>query len=211
MKERLKHLLNTGDRLALSIGGPGGMDLTLETSLKDLDSLDRLVVQASALDGTDRLKPGDPIRLTVSKETSGMLEMDGYLVRCTASDSTLLLVVELTEDIRQHQRRQFFRLPILREIHLGLKGDNPGIGMTQNISAGGLRCVYGGHLRVGASVAVRLELNRELFELSGEVLESALADDTGQNHVLRIRFTEVSEKEQQRLISLLFREQSRRR
>jgi len=211
MKERLKHLLTAGDRLELSLSGPGGIEMTLETSLRDLDGTGRIIVQAPAPEAPGVLQPGDPIRLMASKENAGILEMAGRILRCAATENTLVLVVELSDEIRQQQRRQFFRLPILREVHMGLQGDAPHIGVTQNISAGGLRCVYPEHLRVGAPITVSLELGHELFQLSGEVLESSAVDDTLQRFILRVRFTDVPEKEQTRLMALLFREQSRRR
>ncbi len=203
MKERLKHLLSAGDRLELCLAGPGGIEMTLETALRDLDGNDRIIVQTPAPEVSDLLQPGEPIRLVASKENAGLLEMTGRILRCAAAENTLMLVVELSDEIRQQQRRQFFRLPILREVHVGLPGDAARTGVTQNISAGGLRCIYPAHLRVGAPIAVRLELGQALFELNGEVLESSAADDACQRYILRIRFTDVPEREQTRLMALL--------
>lgn len=60
MKERLKHLLTAGDRLELSLSGPGGIEMTLETSLRDLDGTDRIIVQAPAPESPRRAAARGP-------------------------------------------------------------------------------------------------------------------------------------------------------
>lgn len=211
MKNRLKSLLSAGDRIELYIEGEEGVPVTLDTSLEALIDNDKLVIQATADPSQRRLRTDIAIRLVASKDSAGILEMDGRIIQSTRTGNTSVLVVELMADVHQTQRRQYYRLPILRDVRLGNSGDGYFNGVTQNISAGGLRCVLPTRLRAGAHITVKLELSQEAFELKGEVLDAMEFDEQSRRYVLRIRFTDTSEKDRTRLIAYIFSEQGRQK
>ncbi len=211
MKNKLKNLLNAGDRLELSIEGEQGTALTLETSFVALIDSDKLMIRASFQDTPLSVSFNPSIKLKASKDAAGILEMSGRIIESSRAGIATTLVVELSEDILQIQRRQDYRLPLLREIRLGNSGDGYFNGLTQNISAGGLRCIIPTRMRPGTRIGVKLELGQETLELSGEVLETFEFDETAQRHIFRIRFLDIPEKIRSRLTAYIFSEQSRQK
>jgi len=211
MKNKLKNLLNTGDRLELSIEGETGGALILETSFEALIDSDKLIIRAVVHNTSISTHYNPDIKIRASKDSGGILEMSGRIIRSTRTGSATTLVVELSEDIHQTQRRQDYRLPILREIRLGNSGEGYFNGLTQNISAGGLRCILPTRMRPGTRISVKLELDQEILELSGEVLETLEFDEKSQRYIFRIRFLDISEKIRSKLTAYIFSEQSRQK
>ncbi len=211
MKNKLKSLLTAGDRLEIYLDGEEGSPLVLETAFEALMDNDRLIIQATVCNAHKTLQSNDAIKLVANKGAAGILEMSGKIVESSRSGDADILVVELIEDIQQTQRRQYYRLPILRDVRLGNSGDGYFDGLTQNISAGGLRCFLPTRMRAGTRITVKLELNQEHFELTGEVLDSIAFDTVTQRFLLRIRFIDTSEKDRKKLISHIFSEQSRQK
>lgn len=211
MKHRLKNLLNTGDRIELYMDEEKGTSLVLEASFEALIDNDKLVIQATVYNAHKSLRSNHAIRLVANKDSAGILEMSGKIIQSTHSGDTSVFVVELAEDIHQTQRRQYFRLSLLKDVRLGNSGEGYFDGVTQNISAGGIRCILPMRMRAGAKITVRLELNQEPFELTGEVLEAMEFDENTRRFVLRIRFIDTSEKDRAKLISYIFSEQSRQK
>lgn len=211
MKNRLKNLLNAGDRLELHIDGEDGSDLTLETSLEALIDNDKLIILANIHSAYGSLRAQESITLVANKDSAGILEMSGKIVQRSLAGNSSILVVELVDDVQQTQRRQYYRLPILRDVRLGNSGEGYFDGLTQNISAGGLRCILPQRIRAGAQIKVKLELGQTPFELTGEVLEANAFDEENSRFLLRIRFIDTSEKDRARLISYIFSEQGRQK
>lgn len=211
MNTRLNKLLSAGDKLELSFEADEGSQLTLESSLKSLIDNNTLIIQTPAHHAHGSLCSDHTIRLVASKDSSGILEMNGRILQCKRTGDTSTLVVELIEDVCQTQRRQYFRLPILRDVQLAISGEGYLDGLTQNISAGGIRCILPMRPREGAKIKVKLDLNKESFELTGEILETMVFDEPSQRFIIRIRFIDPTEKDRSRLISYIFGEQSRQK
>jgi len=209
MKNKLKHLLSAGDRLELYIDGVEGTPNSMGTSFEALTDNGTMIIKTPVSCSANSIQSNQEIRLTTSKDSAGILEMSGKIVQSTRTGSTTILVIELIDNIQQTQRRQYYRLPILRDVRLGNSGDGFFDGVTQNISAGGIRCILPIKIRTGAQITVKLELNREPFELKGEVLEALEFDENTQRFMLRVRFIGTSEKDRSKLISYIFSEQSR--
>lgn len=209
MKNRLKNLLNAGDRLELSIEGKTGSALTLETAFVALIDSDKLVIRAAVHDTSLSAAFTPFIKLKACKDAAGILEMNGRIIESSRTGADITLVVALSENIHQIQRRQDYRLPLLREIRLGNSGIGYYDGLTQNISAGGLRCILPTRMRPGTRIGLKVELSRETLELEGEVLETFEFDEELQRHIFRIRFVDVPEKIRSRLTAYIFSEQSR--
>lgn len=209
MKNRLKSLLTAGDRLELCMDGENRASMTMETSFETLIDDHTLVIQATAYAAPNGLQSNSPIKLTASKNSAGILKMRGTIIRSSQTGNVTTLVVELAPDIQQTQRRQDYRLPILRDVRLGNGGEGYYDGLIQNISAGGIRCILPTRMRAGTKINLKLELNQECFDLGGEVLESIEINEEAQRFILRIRFIDISEKIRSRLTSHIFIEQSR--
>lgn len=211
MNTRLNKLLSAGDKLELSFEADKGSPLKLESSFESLIDNNTLVIQAPVNHAHEPLCSDYTIRLVASKDSSGILEMNGKIIQCKRTGDTSILIVELIEDVCQTQRRQYYRLPILRDVQLAISGEGYQDGLTQNISAGGIRCILPTRPRAGAKLKVKLDLNKESFELTGEVLETMVFDEPSRRFIIRIRFIDTTEKDRSRLISYIFGEQSRQK
>lgn len=210
MKNRLKKLLATGDRLELSLDG-ADTDATVETAFEAHIDSDRLIIRTTLPTPSLPAHADTAVTLRTLKDSAGILEMRGRIIQRTPTGSADALVVELSGEVRQTQRRQDYRLPLLREVCVGNACEGFFEGLTQNISAGGVRCIIPARIRPGARITVKLDLESESLDLRGEVLDAWVFDEDTQRHILRVRFVEITEKTRSRLAAFIFSEQSRQK
>lgn len=211
MEKKIKKLFQTGDSLELHIEGLKQGKVILKSSLKEFLDSGRLIVLAdsnteSKLDLKD---PNIDIKLSTNKDSAGIIKINATIKEFSESNDNFTLLIELGDEIEQTQRRQHYRLPVLKDVKLGLQGDNLYDGFTQNISAGGVKCIFPIRIRPGAQIKLMMELDSKEFEITGKVLDSIEFNENKNNYVLRIEFIDLNEKLKSKLVSYIFHEQSR--
>jgi len=215
MKIDIQKHLGTGEKLDLFVDHDGTM-LELSSCVEAVIDHDRIMIQAPFLQREYYpLKRDEKIRLVARLESAGVLEMIGTIVQNTHFGPTTVLIVELDPDIQQTQRRNYFRLPVSRDVQFVDRRQNfkhePIDGITQDLSAGGLRCISAHEMKPGTRIQVHLNLTGDPIVLEGEILEAQPFEPTPNRFMARIRFLEPSEKARSRIISFIFTEQSKRK
>jgi c-di-GMP-binding flagellar brake protein YcgR len=137
-----------------------------------------------------------------------------------------LLVLEMPEQLDRVQRRQYFRLEIDLSIQYRIR---PNISMketprfqrtrTKNISGGGLQIVGLDPVKKGTLLDLSIELpNRNkdpqtisqpvIIKCTGKVV--SIRGDGGQKPALGVEFYRIEERDREKLINIIFEEQTRR-
>lgn len=211
MEKKISRLFKTGDSLELHIEGLKQGKVVLQSSLKEFLDSGRLIIMADSNNemNLDLKDPNLDIKVTTNKDSAGIIKIKGTIKELSENEDTFTLLVELGDEIEQTQRRQHYRLPVLKDIKIGLQGDGYYEGVTQNISAGGIKCIFPVRIRPGAQIKLMLELDSELFEVTGKVLDSIVFNEEKESYILRIEFIDVNEKVKSKLVSFIFHEQSR--
>lgn len=207
MNKKLNRILAAGDQLELEIASLTGDSLTLLSALEAVVD-NKLVINAKLNSQHAFLLSEKKVTLTTKKDTTGILNMNGQITQVERKGSEVVLVVSLTDTIEQTQRREYFRLPILRDVKLGQIGDPLREGFTQNISAGGMRCILATPIRQGASLSILLNLDQHDFTFKGRVLETIQLENQEQ-FILRIVFEDLSVEDKKKLVAYIFSEQGR--
>lgn len=139
----------------------------------------------------------------------GIIEVAGTLIEATQALNHLSIIITPGKELKQVQRRQYFRLPLLRPLHLLDSTQSIMKGYTQDVSAGGLRCILGESLNIGSVINVSFELNKQPIELKGTILDTSKSPEEENQYIHRIEFTHITEKSRSQLLSSIFTEQSR--
>lgn len=146
----------------------------------------------------------------IARRDNGLYQMQATIQEILETETDLILLLDLHSDIEQIQRRQFYRLPLLKEVAINLVGDPPMPGLTQNLSAGGLKCQLRQEIRIGATVEVTLEIEGTSLNLKAQVLECAPMANVPHHTSIRVQFTTLTTKEQQLLTAYIFKQQGKR-
>jgi len=200
-----------GDQLQLHMGQDETDKTALVTSLAAVIDQDNLVVNANVDSNEIFLRNRHNVQIVANVDSAGILKMRGRIKECTQNGDQYILVVELINEIEQTQRREHYRLPLLKDVHLGLSSKQYQQGMTQNLSAGGLRCVVPQYIRSGATVKLKLDLDETEIEIDGKVLETISYDEESEEYILRIKFMDLSREERRQIHTYIFKRQCRRK
>lgn len=154
-----------------------------------------------------RFRVGDNVMLTTVKEGIGIIKAEVYIKNITQLEKGVIIILDVQEHIKHIQRREFFRLNVIREISVANEDNDQLKGITQNISAGGIKCILPKPLAKDTTVQTSFRLYDDHFELLGVVLDSQ--PHTYNKYTVRIRFSNADQKIRQRLISNIFRIQAK--
>lgn len=206
--KKLKYLLQPGDKIELQIDLSGDVQ-TWESSVEEIIDNQKLLVHAYS----DSAKPlrvkHKSVHMQTQKDSAGILKMHGEIVSTKQSGLQTFILIDLDEQIEQTQRRHYYRLPIFRNVFVNTGSDEVLEGLTQNISAGGLRCLFPEPLEEDTLVTTEVELGNEVYKIKGRVLEAMDFDEEHGNYVLRIQFMDTPEAVKAKLMRYILSEQSR--
>jgi hypothetical protein len=182
----------------------------------------------------ERLRPEQPLHLTLRREGAAMVAASTFLSHLGASRSRLFSI-EWPSDLRLIQRREYLRLDaecqiqftVVSPVQSGAAGQT-GQGTTRNISAGGLQFrIHAGvedMVEVGDELSIRLSLGAGAVTAEAEVIRveemedlgpggkpKAVRPGAGPTTLIAVRFTAISEGAQDRIVRHIFALQRRRR
>jgi len=112
-------------------------------------------------------------------------------------NNSLYYVVRLTDVGKRIQDRSFFRADVMMDVKFTVKGQLM-TGITKNVSGGGMQILSKGVCEAGDMMTMTLDLNNDKVFVIGKVISfDSLPED---NFRYRIRFIEMNEKEQDKII-----------
>jgi c-di-GMP-binding flagellar brake protein YcgR len=208
VRKNLKRLLANGDTIELK-PNQANSSWSFKSNLSEIITDKKLRVKASKHNYPNALKQHHQFILTATKD-HGVYQMQATVQEIIEGTTDITLLFDVHTDIEQIQRREYFRLSLLKEMSVNLIGDPPVKGITQNISAGGLKCLINSTIRTGATCEVYLEIEPQPLTLKGRVLECHVMAENPNHTSLRIQFLELKQKEQQLLTAYIFTQQGKR-
>lgn len=205
---KLEAMFSTGDELEVH-AMVEGREYVFNSSLAALVDKNTVAIKGTHIRTQLKLSMVDEIRLVSKRNNSGIIMVSGRVLKTDLDSDGINLVIEVDSELQQIQRRQFFRLPLYREIEMMDGQHEKHQGVTQNISAGGMRCLMTSDTIVGDRVKIKMNLNDDILEMWARVLEVGDLDDMDRRCVVRVCFEEIDEKTRSKLISYIMKEQSR--
>lgn len=188
-----------------------GESLEIEGFLETVVEGNQIVLKAELPHANKPLKPTELVQVVTYKDSSGIVKLEGIIEKMSVYGKDAIIHVTLKSDAEQIQRRSFFRLPLYREISIEDPQNKTLDALTQNISAGGLRCLVPLNISPGSLIKVSVRLGSEVFVLKAEVLETLPSNLKRPQFVIRVAFIEIDEKDQSRLMSVIFSEQCKQK
>lgn len=180
---------------------------------------------------------GQIVLLTVDGEYELWFRVDDMIYQCFArvldrykSDNIYVAMMELTSNLKKHQRREFFRLDCmlsmssrnleamelqaLEQGHIFLQ---KGLPLNQNIivdmSGGGLRFLMNGKYEPGSFIYCTYHLEskkgRNQYDLIGKVLYVREMDDKPGSFEHRIQYVNIDVDDRENIIKYIFEEERR--
>lgn len=148
------------------------------------------------------------------------------------SNNIYLIVMELVSNLSKYQRREFYRLNCAMDLHIRLMTEEELQGKQNNephcdaaipmeeaiavdISGGGVRCVGRIRYEEGSYVYVRFCLNLQgkykVYTLAGIVLQVHDIESRPGEYEYRVKFDNLTTKEQEEIIRYIFDEERKYR
>jgi c-di-GMP-binding flagellar brake protein YcgR len=175
----------------------------------------------------EQLRPGDPMTLTFHREDSAIVARSAFLSHLGSRQSRVFSV-ETPTDCRVVQRRAHLRLDVECPLEYTVVGGGEtgaglgGVGITRNISAGGLQFVIrapiGETVAVGDALELRLAVGRDAALLEADVVRVIDATDIGPDGrpmppasaprppqtLVAVRFVSISDSAQDIIVRQIF-------
>jgi c-di-GMP-binding flagellar brake protein YcgR len=183
----------------------------------------------------EQLRPGDPVVLTFSRHSVGMVAESSFISHLNSAESRLF-AIEFPTDYRLIQRRSYLRMDAECQVEYLVTSQSEaggagleGHGVTRNIGAGGIQFVVHAPMaetvRIGDSLEVRLAVGQGAILAEAEVVRVEDMTDLGPDlrllppttrprhprTLIAVRFNHISEGAQDRIIRHIFALQRARR
>ncbi len=208
MKKNFDRIFKTGDKLQLKVDRhPNKNYYAIVEDVIDRDEL--LICIDNFSNPINRLYNG-LIYLTAHHTEMGIFKMSGHKTSYKTKERYTYIGVKISKDYQIIQRRQYFRLKLLREIELISKNGCAINGTTNDISAGGIKFVVPLQILKGAKFFVNFELGDHEYTHLAICLGNSASID-GRTHVIRAQFIELDDRARQNIITGIFYLQRNRR
>ncbi len=146
---------------------------------------------------------GSEFELTYYSEASVFTQSIEVVTRFLSGQKVCVRLLLLGEAKRSN-RRQYFRLPVLLD-GFSRGGSNPFAPMTTtNLSAGGIRFVTLEKYKTGQFIQIKIKLKKDTLDIVGEVISCNFIQDSTRRHDVRVRFEQISTREEQIILKYLF-------
>lgn len=207
MKKDINKFINIGDTVEI----PVYIDeekIILKSSIEGIGDNNRIVISAPLYKlNYYSIRQGDILKLHI-KSKSGIVEFKAKLLRRVKIRKLLTLVLDVISDPLLIQRREFFRLNILKDIRVSHNERTFNL-TTKEMSAGGLSGVVVdiGDINVGEKLEFQCNIGSESLNLLGELLYCEPIKDSIRRYEYRIKFLNVSPSNRKKLLNYIFSEQ----
>ncbi len=208
MKKNFDRVFKTGDKLQLKLDSrPNKKYHAIVEEVIDQNEL--LICIDNFSNPINRLYNG-LIHLTAHHDEMGIFQMAGHKTTFSSEERYTYIGIKIAKDYQIIQRRQYFRLKLLREIELVSLNGHKIKGMTNNISAGGIKFVAPLDILTGAKFIVNFKLDDNDYSYHAVCLGNSLSFD-GRSHVIRAKFIELEDRDRQSILAGMFSLQRNRR
>lgn len=212
MRDDISKLIHAGNNLELLVRA-SGETVEMKTNVEDVLDRDSIKVNAPLYKGKYfPLRTGEEIKIVFHHPVSGILEFFGKITDREQSGNIINIVLKKTSQLKITQRRRFFRMPILlssKAKKIDVSGGQPVRLTTKNLSAGGMRFVCISNMATGEKIKVDLDLKDTSLSLDAEVLHAERMENSMRRYDVRVRFVDVNQREEQKLLQFLLSEQRR--
>jgi len=162
----------------------------------------------------------------------GLYQCYGRVLDRYKSNNVYIVVLELTSNLRKHQRREFYRFGCALGMHSRLMEEEeitaleqgrfylvPGLalnkGVIVDISGGGLRFIAAYKYEAGASIYCTYSLSikgeQRQFHLAGKVLSVHAVENKPGTYEHRVQYVNMDADEREDIIKYIFEEERRQR
>lgn len=133
---------------------------------------------------------------SITGRVDGMFKVDG--IPCYR-------VIDIEEKMKV-QRRNFFRFPLLIDGEIIFEDSAEAL-VVKDLSAGGLCGIIKKTVEVGTEIGVMIPIEGKTLKLQSEVLSCNLMKDSLYKHLIRLKFTNITDSERKIILNKLFDEQ----
>ncbi len=208
MKKNFDRIFKTGDKLQIKIDNKPNKEF--HAIIEDVLNEDELLICIDNFSNPINKNYSGVLHITVIHAEMGIFKMNGFKTSFTPKNNYTYIGVKINNDYNIIQRRQYFRLKLLREITLVSKNGHTIKAFTRDISAGGVNFIAGIELLKDASFFVDMSLGDTAHHIEAICLSSLPSND-GRNSTTRAKFINVDDRERQKILSCMFSLQRERR
>lgn len=207
MKKNIKKFVVVGNTVEIPVV-VDNQNIMLKSSVEGVGDDNKLIIGAPLYKlNYYNVRSGDILRLHI-KTSSGVVEFKSKILKRVRVRNLSTLVLEAISDPLLIQRREFFRLNILKDVFV-TSGDRSFNLITKEISAGGLSGIVTdiGDIAIGEKLEIKIDTGSEILELMGDVLYCQPFNDSIRRYEYRIKFINVSQSSRTKLLNYVFGEQ----
>lgn len=234
----LTDLVRPGEKVEIQaadraiLGSAAGKKITYMTKVYDIIDDETLEILMPMEGSKLILLPVDGEYMFCFYTQKGLYQTFVRIADRYKSNSIYILLAKMTTKLEKYQRREYYRyatllplkarelmdeeIKLLSEDHFRLQ---QGLIMKKctiiDISGGGLKFSAPVQFPVGNQIAIAFELTsngkEKSYELVGEVLDSQQKDDTKEEYIHRLRFSNILSAERESIIRYIFEEERKKR
>lgn len=210
--ERVKN----GDRVEITAVGPNGDEATFKTKVETVLDKNRVIIQAPIEKGRNIKLPKEMKYSVLFISDLGMFRFGALVTDYMTVDGFNMVTLKLTTEGERVQRRDFFRfncnIPV-EFIMLNEEGEQEGTatqeGVIRDIGGGGMRMQSAFSMEEASRIRATLQLEDESILAYGQVLHKQYSPGTKPPFQYRVKFTAMSNTEQEKIIRFIYNEQRR--
>jgi len=212
----LQGILKPGKQIELNVKDEEGNAIRLKTLIESEFDGATFGMIAPTLEGTNfPLRPNDNLEIVFDvlggeeNKKKDVFRMNCMVVERKKVDTHSVVILSKTSAPKKIQRRDTYRLHILKHISYSYLGKNNDI-LLKNISATGLRGIVEERLPDNTELPIELDLENEgkSVTLNCKVISCAPVANSMVQHDLRLQFLKLTGKEKDLVSNFIFRKQS---
>lgn len=212
MAEKLEDILGIGDGLSILLEKKDGNYLTLRSSVYDVS--ENTVIISAILYKTRIFPLMTDSRITVKyyKKDVGIYEFRCIVTGSLKFEGLRALSVALDSKIKKSQRRNYFRLPIFKEVKVEVLSENSDESVQNtevlyDISGGGVGILTDTKYKVGQKVNLTIPLSKKYYVIKAEVVRSIQSTKGIKNYSVGFKFIDIDKRIKSEVVSFIFKKQ----
>lgn len=207
MKKNIKKIIAVGNSVEIPVI-VNEEKIMLKSSVEGVGDDNKIIITAPLYKlNYYNVRSGDVFRLHI-KAKSGIVEFKAKILKRVKVRNILTIVLEAICEPLLIQRREFFRLNILKDVAVDYEDLHFNL-ITKEMSAGGLSgiAVDVGDIAIGERLTIKLNLGNESINLIGQVMFCKPFEGSIRRYEYRLKYLDVSQAIRTKLLNYIFSEQ----